>query len=69
MPSSLPLGVPEKRLLIELCFLDHSKEVVAEEHALDLTLIVVVDGMRSSVTIAAIEGWLSSCFKVPTDNV
>jgi hypothetical protein len=54
---------------VELCAIHRSKEIIVEERALELMLIVVVGDTRPSVTIAEVWRWLTTCFDILGDIV
>jgi hypothetical protein len=40
--ATLPVGESKRRLLVDLCVVHRSEEIIVEEHDLDLTLVVIV---------------------------
>jgi hypothetical protein len=68
-PSLRPLEALEHHSWVELYVVPRSMQIDAEERALDLTLVVVIDGSRLSVTIVEVKRWLEAHYGIPGGSV
>jgi hypothetical protein len=69
MHPSLPRSASKRRRLVDHCIGHRFEEIIAKEHNLDLTMVAVVGGTKSSVTIVMVRHWLSAHFDILSESI